>query len=327
MIWNRFFSTFLLAACGLVLVAAVFFGVVRHTLDLGALSQEPQYLYIENGDSLRGIARKARDLGLVQRSWHFVLAARLLGQETQLRAGEYSINPRAGLRDIITKIAAGDVHYRKVLVPEGMSVAQVESILLAAPGLVWDGYEPPVEGSLLPETYYFTRNEKVSALILRMQENLQRELDMLWENRAADLPFDTKEEALILASIVEKETGQAIERPLVAAVFTNRLKRGMRLQSDPTVVYGITMGEPLGRRLTLADLKQDTGYNTYRTGGLPPTAIANPGLGSIVAVLSPAAVKYLYFVADGTGGHAFATSLKEHNRNVARWRRIRAAGQ
>ena len=325
MIWSRFFHILTFGICGAVLLASVSLGVGRHTLSLSARTSETVYLYIEPGDGLKGIAHKARKLGLVVRPWHFVAGARLLAKETTLQAGEYAIEPHAKLQDIIEKIAAGDVYYRKLAVPEGLSVAQVEALLFEASGLDWEGYSSPEEGSLLPETYFYTRGEKASSLVARMQKNMQSALDKLWQERAPDLPILNKAEALVLASIVEKETGVPAERGLVAAVFTNRLKRHMRLQSDPTVVYGITMGQPLGRRLTSGDLKEETAFNTYRIHGLPPTPISNPGLDSVAAVLTPSDADYLYFVADGNGGHAFAKTLREHNRNVARWRRIRDA--
>jgi peptidoglycan lytic transglycosylase G len=323
MIWSRFFNIALLFACGLLLLGAVLFGVFQHTLRLSVPINKIEYLYVEPGDGLLRVGRKAKQLGLVRRQWHFVAAARLLGQETRLQAGEYAVSPGDSLKNLIKKISEGDVHYRKLVVPEGFSVAQVEAAMAAA-GLKWSGYQTPLEGSLLPETYFFTKGEQAGALIRRMQVNMACKIKQLWEKRAPNLPIKNITEALILASIVEKETGQPEERPLVAAVFMNRLKRKMRLQSDPTVVYGITRGLPLGRAISAVDLRQVTAYNTYRVGGLPPTPIANPGLASIAAVLAPADEDYLYFVADGSGGHAFATTLKEHNRNVARWRRSRA---
>ena len=182
----------------------------------------------------------------------------------------------------------------------------------------------PPEGSLLPETYHFERNEDRNALIARMTAAMDATLAELWAGRADDLPLDTPEEALVLASIVEKETGIASERPHIAGVFVNRLDRGMPLQSDPTVIYALTLGEgPLDRLLTRADLKTDSPYNTYVVPGLPPGPIANPGRDAIAAVLQPLETKDLYFVADGTGGHAFAETLAQHNRNVAAWRAIR----
>lgn len=322
---NRIFFVFLISAAALVALVAVSLGVARQTLSLTNASSDSEYLYIEPGDGLYTVAYKAQMLGLVRRSWHFVVAAKILGAETGLKAGEYEMPARSTLHDIINKISVGDVFYRKIIVPEGLSVAQVEMVMIETQGLNWSGYSPPAEGSILPETYFFNRGERTSELVARMQQNMSRELDQLWRDRAPGLPIKTKEQALILASIVEKETGVPDERPLVAAVFNNRLKKRMRLQSDPTVVYGITLGEPLGRSLTSRDLKNETAYNTYRIAGLPPTAIANPGRQSIAAVLSPASVDFLYFVADGSGGHAFAVSLKEHNRNVVRWRKYQAA--
>jgi UPF0755 protein len=183
----------------------------------------------------------------------------------------------------------------------------------------------PAEGSLLPETYSYSRGEARDEIITRMQAAHRAALDELWAGRAKDLPFATPEEAVILASIVEKETGLADERPRVAAVFVNRLRRGMRLQSDPTVIYGVSGGEPLGRGLRASELRGETPYNTYVIRGLPPTPIANPGKAALAAVLNPPQTDELYFVADGTGGHAFAKTLAEHSRNVARWRQIERA--
>ncbi len=196
-------------------------------------------------------------------------------------------------------------------------------MVAAAEGLSGETGPVPPEGSLLPETYHYSWNDDRAALVERMQTGMEVVLAELWPERAEGLPINTPEEAVILASIVEKETGVAEERPLVASVFVNRLKRGMRLQSDPTVVYGLTNGQrPLGRTLTFRDLDRPSPYNTYTNGGLPPGPIANPGRAALEAVLHPAESRYLYFVADGTGGHAFAKTLVEHNRNVAKWRKI-----
>ncbi len=322
MMRSRFFNFMTLAAGGLVLFSAVAWGLVQHTLSLPVTNQKTQYLYVEPGDGLQRISSKAHQLGLVERRWHFLVAARALGQETALRAGEYAVPPGMSIRAVIDKITAGDVFYRKLVVPEGLSVAQIEDLMVQAEGLVWSNYEPPAEGSLLPETYFYTKGETASGLIMQMQNKMKALLDDLWAKRVAGLPIKNRREAVILASIVEKETGQAAERPIVAAVFINRLKRKMRLQSDPTVVYGITYGRALGRALTSADLATETAFNTYRINGLPPTPIANPGAEAIAAVLAPANVTYLYFVADGSGGHAFSTTLKGHNRNVRAWRRL-----
>jgi UPF0755 protein len=210
----------------------------------------------------------------------------------------------------------------KLTAPEGKTTKQILALVAAHEVLVGDITMAPAEGALLPETYSFTRGETRDELIADMMRARDAVLDELWEKRANDLPIMTKDEAIILASIVEKETGVASERPLIAAVFVNRLRRGMRLQSDPTIIYGLTGGEPLGRGLRKSELERETPYNTYLISGLPPTPIANPGRASIEAVLDPAESDYLFFVADGTGGHVFAATLEEHNRNVVKWRQI-----
>lgn len=323
MIWNRFFYGILVFACLLIMAWAVAHGLQRHTLKLSAANQSSNYLFIERGSGLIRIAYEAKRIGLVKQAWHFTAAAKLVGVESRLQAGEYEIPVGLSLRQLIEKIASGDVHYRKLSIAEGLSVAQIEALMVESEGIQWEQYEAPYEGSLFPETYYYSRGEQAQAIVERMQRAMNAELTRLWNARSEGLPLKSPQEALILASIVEKETGAPEERALVAGVFLNRLRRGMRLQSDPTVVYGITSGTPLGRRLTRADLREETAFNTYRINGLPPTAIANPGRAALEAVLQPAETDYLYFVADGTGGHAFAKTLREHNRNVARWRRIR----
>lgn len=323
MIWNRFFCAFFGLSLALVAVFAVCWGIVRHAVTIQATNSETVYLYVEPGDGVSRIASKAKNLGLARRTWHYQLATRLAGVQASMKAGEYEIAPGLSIGEQITKIASGDVFYRKVLVPEGLSVAQLEEVLIAAPGLDFQDYETPREGSILPDTYYYQRGETASQLIARMQLAQADFLEAAWAARSDNVAIESKPEALILASIVEKETGVKGERALVAGVFSNRLKKRMRLQSDPTVVYGIAYGMPLGRRLTRTDLNQETPFNTYKIRGLPPTPIANPGRAAIEAALNPADVDFLYFVADGSGGHVFAETLREHNRNVARWRKIR----
>lgn len=220
--------------------------------------------------------------------------------------------------------ALPDLRYRVVLA-EGVTSWQVVEELKQADFLTGDIADIPAEGSLAPDSYEVTQGMERAALLTQMQERQQKILNELWPDRAEGLPLDTPQEALILASIVEKETAVPQERPKVASVFINRLEQGIRLQTDPTVIYGITDGrETLGRGLRQSELRRETPYNTYVIDGLPPTPIANPGRASIAAVLNPADTNYLYFVADGTGGHAFSETLAEHNENVARWRRIEA---
>ena len=220
--------------------------------------------------------------------------------------------------------ANADTRYQ-IAMAEGVTSWQVLEALKSADFLVQDTDVVPPEGSLAPEGYEVRQGEPVSELVTEMQNRQILALDEAWKNRDADLPFDTPQEALILASIIEKETGVAEERRQVASVFVNRLKQGIRLQTDPTVIYGVTNGQGvLGRGLRQSELARETPYNTYVITGLPPTPIANPGRASIEAALNPADTNYLFFVADGTGGHAFAETLAEHNRNVAAWRAIEA---
>jgi UPF0755 protein len=208
-------------------------------------------------------------------------------------------------------------------IAEGLTAFQVFDQLVVTSGLE-DTFDVPLEGSVLPETYYFSYGDTRSEIIKRMVGAMDNNLNRLWQERVSGLPFNGPGDALILASIVEKETGVKAERARIAGVFINRMNRGMRLQSDPTVIYGLSKGDgPLGRRLTRADLKKKTPYNTYTINGLPPGPICNPGLAAIRAVLNPQHTDELYFVADGKGGHVFTKSLKEHNRNAAKWRKIR----
>ena len=216
--------------------------------------------------------------------------------------------------------------------PEGVTSWQIVETLKSLEDMAGDVAEVPAEGTLLPETYHYIKNDDRTELLGKMKAAMDKTVAELWPMRVEGLPITTEAEALVLASIVEKETGVAAERKKVAGVFINRLRKGMPLQSDPTVIYGITKGEvqnegqgPLGRRLLTKDLEVDTPYNTYMNPGLPPTPIANPGRASIEAVLNPEVHDYIYFVADGTGGHVFARTLAEHNANVARWRKIRKA--
>jgi len=257
----------------------------------------------------------------------FKAAARLTGAAPKLKAGEYEFASGASMASVMKKIERGEVVRHFVTVPEGVTSARVAEILNASPVLEGAVSAPP-EGSVLPETYDVHRGEDRAAVLKRMTDAQDRLRAELWPKRQSGLPVDTWDEAVNLASIVEKETGVASERPRVAAVFVNRLKRGMKLESDPTIIYGLTRGVPLvdaqGRRrgLRRSELERPNPYSTYQIAGLPPTAIANPGRQSIAAVLNPPESDELFFVADGTGGHAFARTFDEHLRNVARWRAV-----
>ena len=278
---------------------------------------------IPAGSGLAAIAERLEGAGVVEPHWLFSLGVRLSGKGRALKAGEYLFPAAVSMRDAMALLESGKVVQYALTLPEGLTSREAVALIEQAEALEGRVELAPAEGTLLPETYHYARRDSRQGLLDRMAAAQQAVLAELWPARDPDLPIASPQEAVILASIVEKETGLAEERPLVASVFVNRLRKGMRLQSDPTVVYGITLGErPLGRALTRKDLDQPTPYNSYRIDGLPPTPIANPGRAAIAAVLAPAESDFFYFVASGDGGHAFARTLAEHNRNVAKWRQI-----
>ena len=278
---------------------------------------------IERGDGLIAISETLESEGLVSDARIFRFKIQLDEGDRGLRAGEYAVPGRASMAEIYDILRFGDPIQHPVSIPEGLTMAMVERIVTNHPMLSGEIEALPEEGGILPETYLVDRGTPRQQVLDRLAADRDELLDELWEGRDPDLPYQTREEAIILASIVEKETALAAERPMVASVFVNRLRRGMRLQSDPTIIYGVSGGEPLGRGIRRSELDDETNpYNTYFVEGLPPTPIANPGRASIEAVLNPPESDYLYFVADGRGGHAFAETLSEHNRNVANWRRI-----
>lgn len=278
---------------------------------------------LDEGMGLNSIATRLEEAGVIRNRFVFRAGVLFSGNGKRLKAGEYSIPARAPMDDVMRLLVEGKSILHKLTVPEGKTVAMIWRIVEEDPILVGDmpAVMPP-EGELLPETYLFMRGTSRAELLERMHADHSDLLDQLWEGRKEGLPIASKDEAVTLASIVEKETGLAEERPRVAAVFVNRLRRGMKLQSDPTIIYGLTKGEPLGRGIRKSELERRTPYNTYIIDGLPPTPIANPGRAALEAVLNPPDTEELYFVADGTGGHVFAKTVSEHNRNVAAWRRI-----
>jgi UPF0755 protein len=278
---------------------------------------------VPKGSGGGGIARRLHEAGVIADPRLFRLAAHALGRKKPLRAGEYEFPPRASALAAIRLMQSGRTVVRRLTVPEGLTVKQVLALLDATEGLEGPVARVPGEGWLLPETYHFSFGDTRQGMVDRMGEAMREALMRAWGARSGSPILKSPEETLVLASIVEKETGLAAERPRIAAVFLNRLKANMKLQSDPTVIYGLSRGEgSLNRALARADLEADQAFNTYTRGGLPPAPIANPGKAALEAVLNPAATDELYFVADGRGGHAFAKTLEEHNRNVARWRKI-----
>jgi UPF0755 protein len=276
---------------------------------------------------LNQIAAGLERQGIITNQRVFSIGAKgVLGDDT-LKAGEYEIKAGSSMLEIVELMQSGKSILHSFTVPEGQTVQQVFDRLRNDEMLVGDlPEEMPAEGALLPETYKFSRGTTRADILDQMIKAQTRALEQIWSRRAPDLPLETPEELVILASIVEKETARADERPRVASVFINRLNKGMRLQSDPTIIYGLFggAGKPSDRPIYKSDIEKPTPYNTYVINGLPPTPIANPGREAMEAVANPSRTDDFYFVADGTGGHAFAQTLDEHNSNVARWRRIEA---
>lgn len=286
----------------------------------------PTTVVIPSGAGLEAIADKLVTRGIIEQPLVFRWGTRLTGAHTKLRAGEYAFEPRVTPETVAAILTSGKTVVRRLTIAEGLTSAQAVHQLAATDGLT-GSFAVPREGSLLPETYHFSYGDSRASILLRMADDMTATLDRLWSTRDPDLPLASPWEAVVLASIVEKETAVPAERSRIAGVFINRLRRRMRLQSDPTVVYGLSGGSgPLGRPLTRADLRRASPYNTYLIDALPPAPICNPGQAALAATLKPMATDELYFVADGKGGHVFARTLVEHNRNVARWRKIKSGG-
>lgn len=314
-----------LVVLGILAIGGVFvYGLIQFNAEGPTTTDRP--FMVEQGDGLSTVATKLEDQGFINSSFVFKLATRALKIEKGIPQGEFSIPAGASMADIMREITQGKPIEYAVTIPEGFTSFQVVERLMAEDRLTGAVEEIPAEGSLMPETYQFQRGEARADVIARMQAAQKEALAQIWADRDPDLPFETPEELVTLASIVEKETGIASERPQVAAVFINRLEKGMRLQSDPTIIYGVTNGEgTLGRGLKKSEIEEKTAYNTYQIDGLPPGPIANPGRESMQAVAHPADTKDLYFVAAGpvpSDGHLFAPTYAEHRKNVAKWRAI-----
>ncbi|WP_051085063.1 endolytic transglycosylase MltG [Martelella mediterranea] len=324
-IFLNFMMTLLVLCC--LGAIAIYYYAMSSYRDPGPLAGDTEFT-VKSGAGLATIARDLEREGIISdsRIFRYVTAARMRDGET-LKAGDYEIEAGASMEEIADLFESGKSILFSISFPEGLTVREVFDKLAADPNLSGDlPEELPPEGSLMPQTFSFARGTPRTEIVEQMREGQAALVDEIWLQRARDLPIENKEEFLTLASIVEKETGVAEERPMVAAVFLNRLKRGMRLQSDPTVIYGIFGGEgkPSDRPIYRSDLDKETPYNTYRINGLPPGPIANPGRDALEAVANPAETDALYFVADGSGGHAFAETLDEHNANVRAWRKVEA---
>lgn len=323
------FLNFLMTMVVFVGVAAVagFFYVMDAYQKPGPLAANTNFV-VRSGAGLAEIANNLERNGIVSdaRIYRYVTTTYLTEGQT-LKAGEYEIKAGSSMKEITALLESGKSILYAVSFPEGLTVKQMFQRLAADPVLEGDlPTELPPEGSLRPDTYKFTRGTNRAEIVTQMRAAQERLIDQIWEKRDPDLPVKTKEEFVTLASIVEKETGKDDERAHVASVFINRLNKGMRLQSDPTIIYGLFGGDgkPADRPIFQSDIRKETPYNTYVIKGLPPGPIANPGRAALEAVAHPWKTDDLYFVADGTGGHAFAATLKEHNANVRRWRKIEA---
>lgn len=284
---------------------------------------------VSSGSGLSGITDRLAAQGVIADDWMddliFNLGVRFHKNEKKLKAGEYAFAPGVSMREVMTDLVEGNAINHAVTIPEGWTTAQIIQRVKDNPILVGDITTSPPEGALLPETYSFTRGTTRQQIIDQMQKAQSDALAEIWDRRVADLPIKTPEELVILASVVEKETAKADERPRVAGVFVNRLNKGMRLQSDPTILYGLFGGEAWTRDrsgITRSQLQAKNPYNTYQIDALPPGPIGNPGRAAMEAVANPSRTKDLFFVADGTGGHIFAETYEQHQANVRKWRKI-----
>lgn len=285
---------------------------------------EEMAVVIPAGSSLASAAQVLEEKGAISSAGAFLNRAKVFGGSDPIKAGEFVIPAGASNAQILSILQGGEVVRRMVTVPEGMPSILVHEKLMAEKLLTGD-VPVPEEGTILPESYSFERGEKRIAVMLRMQKAMQDTIDELWSNRSPDTVAKTPQQAITLAAIVEKETGKPSERRMIAGVYSNRVRKGMMLQADPTIIYPITRGKPLGRRIRQSEISAVNDYNTYAMTGLPKGPITNPGRASIEAVLNPARTDALFFVADGTGGHVFASTLADHNRNVEKWFAIRRA--
>jgi len=323
----RFTSGLLTLLLAIMLGAAAVGALLYHQFERPGPLTATRVITIPKGEGRIEIARRLEKDGVISSRWAFIAgyiahnASR--DKPVDLKAGEYEIKKNASMSDVLALLTSGRSILSKLTIPEGLTSLQIVERIREEPDLTGEITEIPPEGTLLPDTYRFSKGTDRKELVEQMQAEMQRFLAEAWEKRQADLPVKTPQDAVVFASIVEKETGRADERDRVAGVFANRLRKGMRLQSDPTVIYGIAGGQgALGRSLTRADLNGKTAHNTYQIDGLPPTPICNPGRSAIEATLNPAQTEDIFFVADGTGGHAFSKTLKEHNDAVANWRKI-----
>ncbi len=314
--------------CGILAALVLAVGVgggsfVWSWTSAGPLTRETA-IVVPEGSNLTRLAQQLEEKGAISSADSFLIKAKIFGGGAGIKKGEFLLPAGASQSQILSILQGNAVLRRMVTIPEGMPSILVYEKLMAEP-LLTGSIEVPAEGSVLPESYDFERGESRAAVLGRMQSAMNRVLAEAWEKRVENIAVASPREALVLASIVEKETGVASERRMVAGLYSNRLRQGMMLQADPTIIYPITKGKPLGRRIRQSEIQAINGYNTYAMTGLPSGPITNPGKASIEAVLNPAETDALFMVADGSGGHAFATTGAEHNANVEKWYAIRRA--
>ena len=304
----------------LVIMAACAAAYARKMVYQDGPLTEAVTVLVPKGAGSAGVAVRLQQGGVINHPFLFRIAARLSGKDKLLKAGEYRFEPQISMAEVIDKLAAGEIVYHQLTIPEGLMSIQVAEIINKAPNLGGEALPKFEEGGFLPETYTYKYGDTKQDVWNEGKAAAQKVLMQAWENRDDDLPVKNPEELLVLASIIEKETAIDEERAVVASVFVNRLRKGMKLQTDPTVIYALTEGNAeLKRSLKRKDLQVDSPYNTYKYYGLPPKPICNPGAASIWAAAHPADTDYLYFVADGKGGHNFSRSLAEHNKSVREW--------
>jgi UPF0755 protein len=321
--WVLFFIVLLVTVIG----GGLFLG--RSMLEAEGPLEKTANVLIPRGAGPSTMARVLEEQGVISHPRLFRIALMVDPTPKPIKAGEYEVPPHVSMARLVEILQSGKLVQRRLTVPEGMTTAEVIDLVRKTDALSGEVTLDLKEGDLLPETYFYSRDDKRDSMLLRMKEAMEKTLDEVWRKRVPGLPYTSKRDALILASIIEKETSLSSERTRVAAVYVNRLRIKMRLESDPTTIYGVTNGKGMqGRELTRADLQSSSPYNTYVVSGLPPGPICNPGRASMLAAVAPAPRdRSLYFVADGEGGHSFATNIYQHNRNVARWKEIQRQRQ
>ena len=299
-------------------------GVIMYFNAPNSYHREDKRFIIESGMTLREVVNKLYDEKIIKSPSAFLYIGQLIkGIDPKVRYGEYFFEKNISYYKILHKMIRGNIFFRKVTIAEGLSTHSALLIVDNSAGLIGQLPTPIKEGTLLPETYFYSYNDTKAGMIKRMQDSMKKTIDELWEKRDPGIPLKSKEQAIILASIVEKETGLESERAKVASVFINRLRKGMKLQSDPTIIYSFTFGDKkLERPIRVSDIQNSSPFNTYHVYGLPPAPICNPGLASIKAVLNPIQSDLLYFVASGKGDHVFSSTIQEHNSNVMRYRSL-----